>query len=47
MDEERKKTTEMRPILTGCGGVPRNVISQRVKNPPVLFTRNLSFKKKA
>jgi hypothetical protein len=47
MDEERKKTTEMRPILTGCGGVHHKLINRRVEISPVLFTRNLSFKKKA
>jgi hypothetical protein len=29
----------MHPILIGCGGVPRSLISKRVKIPPVLFTR--------
>ena len=29
----------MHPNSFGCGGVPRNLISQRVKIPPVLFTR--------
>ena len=34
-------------IHSGVAGVPRSLISKRVKIPPVLFTRNLSFKKKA
>ena len=42
-----KTTTGMHPNLFGGGPVPRSLISQRVKIPPVLFTRNLSFKKKA
>jgi hypothetical protein len=28
----------MHPNSFGCGGVPRNLIRQRVKIPPVLFT---------
>ena len=29
----------MHPNSFGCGGVPRNLIRQMVKIPPVLFTR--------
>jgi hypothetical protein len=40
-------TPRMHSILIGGGGVPCSVIAQGVKIPPVLFTRNLSFKKNA
>ena len=35
----------MHPILIGCGAVPRNLVSQRVKVPPVPFTRQTFFRK--
>ena len=41
------KTPRMPRNLFRWWRVPRSVIAQGVKIPPVLFTRNLSFKKKA
>jgi hypothetical protein len=46
-----KQTPDLPPRMPRSserdGGVPRSLIAQRVKIPPVRFTRNLSFTKKA